>query len=305
MTNEVQNALWGMYDGLNNVRDDATRRRAGQALAGGDRRGAADMLAQGGDLQSASAIYDQMDERQRQDAADQYQIYGQMIEMLRHGYQQGGPEALAQGVQMITPGLLRMPGATPKMVQQLSAEVLANPGILEVWGQQMADEYNYATVGGARIRTNERTGESEVVYQSTQPFSIDGTVYYPQGMEPQQGGGQPEILSDLPPGARLRPRPTEPVSGQPGRAAAFDNEQGARSWVQGLVPGVRVTSGRRSPERNRAVGGADRSYHLSGRALDLVPPQGMSMAALERQLRASGMQFRELLNEGDHVHIAW
>src|SRR5690606_27853353 len=69
--------------------------------------------------------------------------------------------------------------------------------------------------------------------------------------------------------------------------------------------GVRITSARRSPERNKAVGGAPNSYHLRGQAFDLTPPEGMSMADLERQLRASGLPFAELINEGDHVHVAW
>src|SRR5690606_7644176 len=38
---------------------------------------------------------------------------------------------------------------------------------------------------------------------------------------------------------------------------------------------------------------------------DLTPPQGVSMADLERQLRASGLPFAELINEGDHIHVAW
>ena len=75
--------------------------------------------------------------------------------------------------------------------------------------------------------------------------------------------------------------------------------------LQSVVPGVRITSGRRSPEHNRAVGGAANSFHLRGQAYDLTPPPGQSMADLERTLRASGLPFAELLNEGDHVHVAW
>ena len=78
-----------------------------------------------------------------------------------------------------------------------------------------------------------------------------------------------------------------------------------QNTIQGLVPGVRITSGYRDPSRNSRVGGQPNSYHLRGQAFDLAPPAGMSMAQLEQQLRASGLPFRELLNEGDHVHVAW
>lgn len=76
-----------------------------------------------------------------------------------------------------------------------------------------------------------------------------------------------------------------------------------------LIPqaagGARISSGYRDPERNRAAGGATNSYHTRGQALDLVPQNGETMAQLEARLRQSGLPLRELLNEGDHVHVAW
>lgn len=41
-----------------------------------------------------------------------------------------------------------------------------------------------------------------------------------------------------------------------------------------------VASAYRTPEHNRAVGGARYSQHVQGYALDLVPPKGMTVAAL-------------------------
>jgi uncharacterized protein YcbK (DUF882 family) len=68
------------------------------------------------------------------------------------------------------------------------------------------------------------------------------------------------------------------------------------------LPGERVTSTRRSPARNRAVGGVTNSFHLTGQARDSVPPPGMSMGAYAAELRRlnPGM---DVINEGDHVHI--
>jgi hypothetical protein len=66
----------------------------------------------------------------------------------------------------------------------------------------------------------------------------------------------------------------------------------------------RVTSTRRSRARNRAVGGAPNSYHLSGRAIDVVPRGGVRHADIEAALRRAGFSLAESLDEGDHSHFA-
>lgn len=63
-----------------------------------------------------------------------------------------------------------------------------------------------------------------------------------------------------------------------------------------------MTSTRRSPERNKAVGGVPNSYHLSGRARDSIPPPGMSMAEYAAELRRLNPNL-DVINEGDHVHM--
>ena len=66
----------------------------------------------------------------------------------------------------------------------------------------------------------------------------------------------------------------------------------------------RMTSGRRTAAGNRAVGGSPRSFHLHGDAADFVPAQGQTMAELYAQARRHFPNATELLNEGDHVHVA-
>lgn len=79
--------------------------------------------------------------------------------------------------------------------------------------------------------------------------------------------------------------------------------------VLSAVPGATPTSTFRDPATNRRVGGSANSHHMRGtpdnpRAVDLVPAPGESMDQLEARLRSSGLNTRELINEGDHVHVA-
>ncbi len=66
-----------------------------------------------------------------------------------------------------------------------------------------------------------------------------------------------------------------------------------------------VTSTRRSFSRNRAVGGAANSFHLSGRAIDIARRPGVSHARIEAAFRAAGYYLIESLDEGDHSHFAF
>jgi hypothetical protein len=135
-------------------------------------------------------------------------------------------------------------------------------------------------------------------------------VYMPRGTTPNQMGvgEQPEYVDRLPPG--VRPRPNQPSSApavgggernQP-VGVSFRSSQEADSVIANLIPGVRVTSGARSPADNRRVGGAANSFHLQDRARDLVPPAGMTVGQLAAKLQQAGFR---TLNEGNHVHVSW
>lgn len=88
---------------------------------------------------------------------------------------------------------------------------------------------------------------------------------------------------------------------------------GIASWGNGSLAGAarigaeygRVTSTFRSPEHNRDVGGVRNSYHLLGRAIDIVPRPGVSHAAIADAYRRAGYHLVESLNEGDHSHFAF
>lgn len=69
-----------------------------------------------------------------------------------------------------------------------------------------------------------------------------------------------------------------------------------------------VTSGIRTPQHNADVGGVSNSYHLAangGLAVDLTPPAGVSMSQMYSDIQNSGIGHIELLNEGNHVHVAF
>lgn len=73
------------------------------------------------------------------------------------------------------------------------------------------------------------------------------------------------------------------------------------------IPGVRITSGYRTPEyqedmRRRGYNPASNSAHLDGSALDLAPPPGKSMGWLAQQVRKVEPD-AYMLNEGDHLHV--
>jgi hypothetical protein len=66
-----------------------------------------------------------------------------------------------------------------------------------------------------------------------------------------------------------------------------------------------ITSTFRSVAHNRAVGGVPNSYHLLGRAIDVVRRRGITHQQIEAALRNAGLSLIESLDEGDHSHFAF
>jgi hypothetical protein len=66
-----------------------------------------------------------------------------------------------------------------------------------------------------------------------------------------------------------------------------------------------VTSGFRSAEHNRQVGGVPNSFHLLGRALDVQRRRGVTHQMIDSALRRAGFVLVESLDERDHSHFAF
>lgn len=117
-------------------------------------------------------------------------------------------------------------------------------------------------------------------------------------------------LQGVQPAAPAGPQLTWDFAGTGGPAAPTVSPSRS-SDIDGMLSGLlgdtyTVTSGDRSAQKNASVGGAKRSYHLqSGMARDLVPKSGQTMDGLYATLAPlKGTVFAEVLNEGDHVHVA-
>ena len=69
------------------------------------------------------------------------------------------------------------------------------------------------------------------------------------------------------------------------------------------IPGIRVTSRKRTPEENARVGGVPNSFHQTDNARDFVPPEGMTVKQLAAALRGKFGSNFDVIDEGDHVHV--
>ena len=71
---------------------------------------------------------------------------------------------------------------------------------------------------------------------------------------------------------------------------------------------IRVTSGYRSPQLNKAIGGSTRSQHSKGQALDLQywKEGKMNNKVIYDWILDSGLEFDQIINEFDYawIHIS-
>lgn len=266
--------------------DQQTVRKAGGLLGQGDYSGAAGALYSGGLLSEGAQVQNMGEVREeratrrsdQQAAAQAEAAKAEQAERLKFLSQASSvllsipAEQRATAYQQSIAPALKAMGADDATVQQ------AGSNLDDVTLQTFSGEVNKAL-------------EQFTLSPGSARYDASGRLIAAQPFAPQyKEVGAGETLVEV---GGSAPAATAPPMGD------------VQEAVKQLVPGAVITSGKRTPERNAAVGGSPNSYHLSGQALDIVPPQGMTMAQLEQRLRSSGMDFKELINEGDHVHIAW
>ena len=68
---------------------------------------------------------------------------------------------------------------------------------------------------------------------------------------------------------------------------------------------IRVNSGYRCPDLNKAVGGSKTSAHMTGYAVDFVCPKFGGPIQIIKAITASGIVFDQCIQEGTWVHISF
>jgi hypothetical protein len=274
---------YGDTQGAERAQGLGTRQAVGTALAGGDFNAAT--TAAGGDMEMLNTI------RQFRDSASQAEI--------------AAAGRRAENFARLGLQLLEIKDPVQRRQQALVAA-----GQAGIPPEQIPENLTDEMLTGwyrSNMSAAELLAERKDLRDATRPIITQFGVILPPGANPpSQSPG--DYVDALPPG--VRPRPNQPSSapaaGEGERSqpvsVSFRSSQEAQSAITQLVPGVRVTSGARSPSDNRRVGGSAGSFHLQDRARDLVPPPGMTMAQLTAKMRQAGFR---ALDEGDHVHVSW
>lgn len=98
-------------------------------------------------------------------------------------------------------------------------------------------------------------------------------------------------------------RPPTDNARHAGVISAFDRVPVAAERIASMF-GV-ISSTFRTVAHNREVGGVPNSYHLRGRAIDIVRRPGVTHSQIAAALRGAGFVLIESLDEHDHSHFAF
>jgi len=286
-------------------------RRAGQALQSGNYQQAAGALFGNGDIQGGVGVQNLQAQQQAAQKAQETEQLAQQVAFtrqatttLRRAMNEGADPVAA--FDSFAPAFSQL-GIDPQTQATYRQALMANPtGFLDTVEQATAQQERQLEIvnrGGGNVTVFDK-GTGEIVNDITAPrpdYTIGTTRFSGETNEPvAQGYVAPEYIQQDPNRNLLEVSPGV-APGSTGNGSGADPV----SVLQSIIPGVSFNSGLRTPEQNAAAGGSPNSFHLRGRAVDIPPQQGTTPAQLRAQLESQGVRVAELIDEGDHWHIAW
>lgn len=275
-------------DPLAQYRPGLVQEALGTVLSGGNPWLARDVLTNRNINQQVTIPYKLWEQRQRIAYASSIQD-----PQLRDLYL-NNPQAYAE-IEKVRLGQTKLGqndtvyGAGPNGDQTLYGEVTSNPGqnVGDTSGAVFRHNPAAPIVAGPSTSTmsgdtGERiaTAPAEPKVVTTPPGSSSDVIY------PGQPNGAPPVAAPSPTFnlGRVQANPTAFFSGVFGKP-------------------VTISSGPRSPQQNAAVGGVPNSAHLIDQAWD-IPNLGMGAQDVAGRLKAAGVPFDQVIDEGDHTHVS-
>lgn len=301
-------------------------RTAGNALQQGDYGRAAGALFGNGDIQGGVGVQNLQAQQQAAQKAQETEQLAQQVAFtrqatttLRRAMNEGADPVAA--FDSFAPAFTQL-GIDPQTQATYRQALMANPtGFLDTVEQATAQQERQLEIvnlgGGSAVAVDKATGEEVNRYVGQrQPIEVGGVLVDPNTFQPILDTREPkyQTITNSDGSTSLvaidQPAPVAMAGGAVGGASAPTRTSGgggadAISAIQSILPAARFTSGLRTPEQNIAAGGARNSFHLRGQAVDIAPPPGVSLPQFRAQLESQGVNIRELIDEGDHWHIAW
>lgn len=245
-------------------------------------------------------------ETQAADTARQIAFTRQAARSVRSALQEGQDPLTT--FDSLAPALQSM-GSTPEQISAFRQSLAQNPtGFLDQVDAIASNAQRQLEIqnlgNGYGVAIDKATGQVVNEYQAPQrPMNVGNVLIDPSTREVILDAREPKYQTiQNTDGSSSVVAIDQPEVTTARRGGSDVDVLGA---IESVIPGVTFNSGLRTPEQNRGAGGAGRSYHLRGQAVDIPPQQGTTPEQLKAQLRAQGVDVRELLNEGDHWHIAW
>lgn len=190
------------YSYADKIRVNAAQSKAGQLYAGGDRGGAAKVLAGAGDIQGAQGIEQQQEhaqDRQQKSAEAAYQYIGQALPVFERVAEQhagdpdGGAAALGQAFDQLAPEIAQATGHPPEALAQFKQGLMTDPkGTITRVGGMLPVKYQ--TVGHQIVR---QQGNNVTPVYTGQRDAPAGYEYGPDGKTLQfikNGPQDPEVI---------------------------------------------------------------------------------------------------------------